>query len=228
VAALLRPAATVAGIVTAPSTLRLQQFARLPRAGQVKTRLQAELTAEQACAVHCELLERVAGDLLAARLGPVELWLDESGEHPAIDRCLAAGLEGPYLQSEGDLGWRMEQALMAGLARAPAVLLAGSDCPGLDAQYLAQAAQALEQVDVVFGAAEDGGYVLLGARRMEAGLFRGVEWGSAQTLAQSEACVARRGFSSRRLALRYDVDTPEDLRRWRREHQAQAGEPVPR
>lgn len=205
-----------------PAPLRLQQFARLPRPGAVKTRLQPALTAEAACAVHCELLQKVAADLLAARLGAVELWLDDAGEHPALRRCLDAGLCGPFRQRGEDLGARMENALLDGLRRAGAVILTGSDCPGLDPGYLRGAAAALAHCDVLFGPAEDGGFVLLGCRRMETGLFAGVPWGTAQALAESEARVAARGWVTRRLPLRFDIDTPQDLRRWRR-LQAEAG-----
>ena len=199
----------------------LQQFARLPRPGQVKTRLQTALTAEQACEVHCELLLGTAGALLGSELGPVELWLDRLGEHPAIEHCLAAGLRGPYQQQGQDLGARMAQAMCEALKGVDAVLLVGSDCPGLDAAYLRTAVDALRRSEVVFGPADDGGYVLIGSRVMAPDLFVDVEWGSARALAQSERCVRARGWTLSRLAPRFDVDTPEDLRRWRA--QASAG-----
>lgn len=204
------------------SKIFLQQFARLPRVGAVKTRLQASLSVEEACAVHVELMLTVARSLRTAELGPVELWLDQPGTHPAVDDCLALGLVGPFMQRGHDLGERMEQALIDGLARADRVLLTGSDCPGLDPGYLADAAQALENHDVVFGTAEDGGYVLLGCRRMQPGLLAGVPWGSGEVLAASERCIDRRGWSWRCLPPRYDVDTPADLARWRAECQAGA------
>jgi rSAM/selenodomain-associated transferase 1 len=201
--------------MTVRQRVLLQQFARFPRRGGVKTRLQPLLGADGALALHCELMQRTSADLLACGIGPVELWLDEVASHPAVTQCLALGVEGPQEQQGRDLGERMAAALCAGLARADRVLLTGSDCPFLDVAYLRSAALALESSDVVFGPAEDGGYVLLGCRRMRRDLLQGVAWGTESTLQESEACVAAGGFSSARLALRYDIDRPEDLRRWR-------------
>lgn len=195
--------------------LLLQQFARFPRPGQVKTRLQSELSADEACQVHCELMTTVCSDLLAADLGPVELWLDEAGEHPAIDACERAGISELRQQPRGDLGQRMAQALVDGLGRAHKVLLVGSDCPGLDADYLAAAQETLDGADIVFGPAEDGGFVLIGARRITITLFDDLVWGDSTVLERCEARVEQGGMRAARLAPRFDVDTPEDLRRWR-------------
>lgn len=196
----------------------LQQFARFPRLGQVKTRLQQELGETVAYQTHCELLSLTNRQLLAAQLGPVELWLELTGTHAAVDGCIASGALGPRLQQGPDLGARMIHALNDGLARFHRVLLVGSDCPGLDAGYLAAARDGLDEADLVFGPAEDGGFVLIAAREALApGLFAGVRWGEGDVLAQCEARAVSAGLTARRLKLRYDIDRPEDLRRWRRE-----------
>ncbi|MBN7797958.1 TIGR04282 family arsenosugar biosynthesis glycosyltransferase [Parahaliea mediterranea] len=199
--------------VEAGDTLLLQ-FARAPRAGAVKTRMQPYLSADQACALHEELLRWTCRQLLAARLGPVELWVAGDGNHPALAHCLATGALGPRRQRGGDLGERMYQALVDGLARYRRVLLVGSDCPGLDAAYLEQAREALEHCDVVLGPAEDGGYVLIGARRVTPACFQGVAWGTEAVYAQSVARLDREGLTWRALAPRRDVDRPRDLPYW--------------
>ena len=200
----------------------LQQFARFPQAGAVKTRLAAVIGAEPACAVHEALLEHTARRLVSARVAPVELWLDRAAPHPLLSRLRARGVAGPYLQQGGDLGERMHRALRNGLARASAVVLVGSDCPHLDAAHLAAAFAALRRHDVVFGPAEDGGYVLIGCRRVSAALFRGIEWGSDEVLRESLAAARAAGLRPACLAPRYDIDRIEDLRRWRGALTAQA------
>lgn len=192
----------------------LQQFARAPRAGTVKTRMQPYLSAAQACALHEDLLRWTCGQLLAAGLGPVELWVAGDGDHPALAHCLASGAQGPRSQRGSDLGERMYRALADGLARYRRVLLVGSDCPGLDAAYLAQARAALEHCDVVLGPAEDGGYVLIGARRVTPACFRGVAWGTAEVFAQSALRLESEGLSWRALPPRRDIDRPRDLPYW--------------
>jgi rSAM/selenodomain-associated transferase 1 len=195
----------------------LQQFARLPRVGAVKTRLQSELSAFDACAVHCELMLSVSRALVRANIGSVELWLDCAGSHPTVEACLEAGVSTLRLQQGTDLGARMEFALTAGLAEADSVVLVGSDCPTLDGEYLEKALLALQSVDLVWGPAQDGGFVMVACRRVVAGMFDRVEWGVSSVLAACEGNIKRVGLRSTALPPLYDIDTPDDLRRWRGE-----------
>lgn len=192
----------------------LQQFARFPEAGAVKTRLQPYLTAQEACAVHETLLLGTARQLIESRLGEVELWLDRPGEHPTINAAEALGCSGPLMQVVGDLGRRMYAALAHGLARAERVVLVGSDCPELDPDYLRSAFEALKQADIVLGPAEDGGFVLIGARRLAPSMFDGVVWGAAETLSTTRTQLEQVGLHSVLLERRYDIDRPEDYERW--------------
>lgn len=193
----------------------LQQFARLPVAGEVKTRLMRELSASEACAVHEELLLRTTATLCNSNLAVVEMWLDRAGESDVIDRALARGATGPRYQRGADLGARMHAALDDGLARAERVVLVGSDCPGLDAPYLQAAFEALAGSDVVLGPADDGGFVLIGCRRLVDGALANVRWGTADVLKQTLARLAAVGLSTALLPPRADIDTPADLWRWR-------------
>ena len=194
----------------------LQQFARFPRVGKVKTRLQADFSADEVYAVHCELMRQTAQSLADSGLGAVELWLDELAPHPVVEHCgRAAGAE-LRLQCAGDLGIRMETALRDALERADVAVLVGSDCPGLDRDYLRDSVSALQEAEVVFGPAEDGGFVLVACRRAVPGMFAGVAWGGPDVLQGAKCSVAEAGLSSACIAARYDIDTPDDLRRWRR------------
>lgn len=196
----------------------LQQFARYPQPGCVKTRLQASLSPVEACRVHEALLLRTAQTLTAADWGIAELWLDriETGQS-TIAAALALGMRGPYQQSDGDLGQRMMHALEDGLKRAPGVVLVGSDCPVLSTEYLAAAFEALCDADAVLGPSDDGGFVLVGCRRPVGDAFEGVSWGVSTALEATLDGLMRAGLSTALLPTLYDVDTPEDLARWRAE-----------
>ena len=197
------------------SALRLQQFARVPRVGGVKTRLQPVFSAAQACAVHEELMCNTAAQLLASNLGPVELWLDRDEPHRSVDDLLAAGLRGPFLQQGQDLGARMFHALAQGLQRAERVLLTGSDCPELGRDYLQGALAKLDDANVVLGPAEDGGFVLIAGRSLHRDMFRGVSWGGSEVLVQTLGALEAVGLSYELMEMRYDVDRPDDVARWR-------------
>lgn len=200
---------------------RIQQFARLPIPGRVKTRLQREYSAQEACAVHVELVQCTANTLQALDNTAVELWLDVDGEHPVIEELLTANVEGPYIQSGEDLGERMAYALAAGLQLSEQVVLVGSDCPVLDVGYLDSAFDALTSAPIVFGPAEDGGFVLVGCTQKGvadvAEAFKGVQWGGSSVLEHTLAGLQAQGNSAALLRTLYDIDTADDLRRWRRE-----------
>jgi len=182
----------------------------------VKTRLARTLGAEAACAVHEELMQVTAETLLRASLGPVELWLDRlPRRHALLDAIFGRGVRGPFLQRGAELGARMHHALADGRRRGSAVLLVGSDCPGIDGAYLQDAAAALRSHDLVLGPAEDGGYVLVGMRRPQEGVFSGIPWSTDEVLAATLAAARRCGLSAMCLAPRFDIDDEADYRRWR-------------
>src|SRR5439155_12064238 len=112
------------------------------------------------------------------------------------------------LQCAGDLGLKMLHALSSALAQGrEAVCIVGSDAPTLPAAYLRTLLAS--PADVALGPCEDGGYYALSCRRTHPEMFRGVEWSSAATLAQTEEAVRRCGLSVDRGPGWYDVDLPE-------------------
>ena len=119
----------------------LLQFARAPAVGRVKTRMMPQLTAQQACDLHCELVLWTTRQLVGCGLGDVELWCT-GARSSAVQQCQELGVTAVSQQAGADLGERMYRALRAGLARYDKVILVGSDCPGLDEAYLRRAVRA--------------------------------------------------------------------------------------
>lgn len=197
----------------APATL-LIQFARAPLAGQVKTRMIPTLSATEACDLHCALVRWTARQLVASGVGPVQLAVTSDAQHPLFQDCLAYGVGEVLLQRGADLGERMFHALSDALACFERVILVGSDCPGLDGPYLAQAVTALDQAPLVLGPAQDGGYVLIGARRIARELFEGIDWGSDHVYQQTVSLLAALGWNWQSLPEKVDIDRPEDLPQW--------------
>lgn len=197
------------------------QFAKSPRAGEVKTRLIPGLGAEGACQLHTVLVAHVLEQLLGSRLAPVALYSDQPDSPALGEICkpiFARHDEQLMLcaQHGEQLGERMANAflhhLTAGELPASKVILVGSDCPGLDNEYLQLAIAALDKgVDLVFGPAEDGGYVLIGMSRHHPQVFEDIDWGSDQVLTQSLARVEREGLTATLLPPRADIDRVEDL-----------------
>jgi len=114
-------------------------------------------------------------------------------------------------QGDGDLGQRMHRAFVRGLSRHSAVLLMGTDAPGLSAQVLQQAAQSLQTHDAVFVPAWDGGYALVGLRQPVLGLFEGMVWSTASVMAETRIRAHQAGLHWCELAPVHDMDEPTDL-----------------
>jgi rSAM/selenodomain-associated transferase 1 len=97
-------------------------------------------------------------------------------------------------------------------------VLIGSDCPELNAPLMAEAFQLLRQHDLVLGPALDGGYYLIGVRRLIPELFTGIPWSTAEVLQQTLSIAQQLGLTVAKLPLLSDVDRPEDLSVWKPAH----------
>ncbi|MEM1402479.1 MAG: TIGR04282 family arsenosugar biosynthesis glycosyltransferase [Pseudomonadota bacterium] len=201
------------------ASLLLQQFAKTPVPGAVKTRLMPELSAEEACQVHCELAVQTAGVLQAYPGACFELWIDGDRDDEFMNGLLPLPGDQLFTQQGADLGERMAFALSRGARRAERVLLVGSDCPILTVEFLGLAARALDQAPAVLGPADDGGYVLIGCRTRVAATMKkalaGIQWGTDRALVQTIHGMEAQGVKPALLPTLFDVDTPDDLRRWR-------------
>ncbi|HEX9684520.1 MAG TPA: TIGR04282 family arsenosugar biosynthesis glycosyltransferase [Burkholderiales bacterium] len=189
-------------------------FARAPRPGAVKTRLVPPLAPEEAAALHARLVKRTLETARAASYRRIELHGTPDIDDPFFRFC--AGHFGAALvaQSGADLGARMLAAFESALADCPRVLLLGSDCPALTARHLRQADRALRDgADAVFVPCEDGGYALIGLKRVDPRLFEGVAWGGASVMEDTRARLQQMRWRWRELETLWDVDRPEDYER---------------
>lgn len=189
-------------------------FARAPTPGAVKTRLIPALGAEEAAALHARLVERTLETASAAALGPIELDGTPDINDSFFRACARRFGAMLAAQAGEDLGARMLAAFESALARHPRALLVGSDCPALTAGHLRHADRALRDgSDAVFIPCEDGGYALIGMKRVEARLFDGIAWGGNNVMAETRARLAEMGWRWHELETLWDVDRPEDYAR---------------
>lgn len=196
----------------------LQVFAKCPANSRPKTRLQPPLTQAQASSLHMRLASRTLQLMQSTGDGAVELWLDQPSEHPWIAHVRTVMGCAIRVQSTGDLGLRMEQSLRAGLQRHKYAILAGSDCPVLQASHLRRVTQMLiDGCDAVFIPAMDGGYVLIGVRRLDRTLFSGIAWGTDSVMQQTRERLRLLNWRWGEGEPLWDVDRPADLDRLRRE-----------
>lgn len=185
-------------------------FVRAPEAGRVKTRLAAGIGADAALRVYVRLAEHAVAEARASG-AVVRVLFTPADAGEAVRRWLGGGAD-YRAQAEGDLGARMrrafEDAFAAGFGR---VVVVGSDLPGLSAGLLRRAVAALEEREAVIGPARDGGYYLLGLRRMVPEVFRGIAWSTDGVLEETVARLRRAGVEPARLQTLADVDRADDL-----------------
>lgn len=198
----------------------LMQFAKWPQKGQVKTRLAADLGERKALEAHLVLTDTVLQNLMNSGL-PLTFWWDRDMTTPPIEaegillRLRKGGI--PQRVQQGmDLGERMANALDEAITHAGGAMIVGSDCPAVTPDYIRRASQALETADVVLGPSDDGGFVLIGAKRTVPGMLDGPAWGSEQALEQTVAQLDRKGLQVACLEPLWDVDEPEDWARFQR------------
>lgn len=187
---------------------RLLLMVKEPAAGRVKTRLGRDIGMTRAAWWFRHQTARLIRDL-----GDDPRWELRLLVSPAPH-----GLNSPVwpadiprdAQCRGDLGQRMR----AGLENAPGgpVLLIGGDIPGVTPAIINEAFTKLANKECVFGPAQDGGFWLVGMRRLRPlprDLFKGVRWSTTETLRDTLGTLgnASVGFT----ATLGDVDTAADL-----------------
>ena len=188
-------------------------MAKQPQVGCTKTRLSLSMSSQQAV----ELYEALLRDSIAL----VE-------EQPRIDLAVAfspAGSQAYFsritpsdaylLPVEGsDIGDCLSQVFSHLLEMGwRKVLALNADSPSLPGAYLEQAAQLLDEQELVLGPALDGGYYLVGMRRSHLGIFQDITWSTERVLAQTLEKAGGLGLGVRLTPEWYDVDTVADLQR---------------
>jgi uncharacterized protein len=188
----------------------LIMFTRYPRPGQAKTRLIPALGPEGAARLQIAMTQH---SLRQARglEQPIAIYYT-NGEEPELRDWLGEDLR-YCTQAAGDLGAKMLGAFWDSLGdETGAAVIIGTDCPGIDTQLLAQTFEALQTSDLVLGPALDGGYYLIGLRRVIPALFENIPWSSDQVLSQTQAIANRLNLSIHLLPELPDIDRPEDLK----------------
>ncbi len=185
---------------------------RLPRIGRNKTRLIPALGPEGASKLHHRLARHTIGRASAfARETGARLTIHLEGGTP-IDGREWLGPCDCREQSPGDLGQRMRHACAVAFSEgAEKVLVIGTDCPDITSDTFTTAFQALEETDLVFGPAHDGGYYLVGMATPAESIFQEIPWGSESVLAASLAAAKSAGLTTSSLTTLSDIDLPEDL-----------------
>lgn len=191
-----------------------------PEPGRVKRRLAAKIGDKAACDIYYALLENTLnrsqpGASSSYSFGVfvqpdsrVESFREQFGADYSLDFCLG--------QPHGDLGEKMLYAFkrLFDLLETKRVILIGADIPALGRKQIEAGFKALDKREVVFGPTEDGGYYLIGMKKVRPELFESIDWGKSHVLARSKEIADRCGLTCTLLEPLADLDTAADLRRF--------------
>jgi rSAM/selenodomain-associated transferase 1 len=185
-------------------------FTRYPEPGKTKTRLIPVLGAEGAANLHRQLTETVITQVKELSNVLVEVHFT-GGNQQLMQAWLGENIT--YRQQiEGDLGLRIATAFQTAFNNGmEKVVIIGSDCPTLNSELIAEAFAALYQHELVLGPATDGGYYLIGLKRLIPELFTGINWGSSEVLQQTVKIAENMTLAVSYLTTLSDIDRSEDL-----------------
>jgi rSAM/selenodomain-associated transferase 1 len=198
----------------------LAVMTKAPRAGESKLRLAPPLTREEAADLSaCFLRDTAANvaDSCAALEGAAHgvVVYTPADAQDSFDGLLPAGFALLAQRGEnfGERLWNAARDLFA--VGYGSLCLIASDSPTLPTRALVAAAEELSKPGerVVLGAADDGGYYLVGIKSARARLFQEIDWSTprvaAQTIARAEECCLPVAL----LPAWYDVDDARTLAR---------------
>ena len=195
---------------------RLIIFTRYPEPGMTKTRLIPVLGPEGAADLHRRMGEHtMAWARFLQTHSPVSVEVRFAG---GDENLLRQWLGPDFLyhdQGRGDLGERMARAIADSFqSGGERVVLVGTDCPGLTGVLVQRALELLKSNDLVLGPASDGGYYLIGVRRIVPQLFSEILWGTSEVLEKTLRIADKMQLRVFLLEPLDDVDRPEDLPVW--------------
>jgi len=189
---------------------------KAPRAGTVKTRLQPPLTAEEAAKLNVCFLRDIAAAIVTS-----------GGDSKGVGVFTPVGSESEYVNvlpsdfilipQRGDsFGERLTNAatdlLHVGFETC---CLINSDSPTVTADVFRQAVAKLQRADnrIVLGPSDDGGYYLIGMRKVYRRLFEDIDWSTERVFSQTLDRARELTISVDVLPKFYDIDDATALQR---------------
>lgn len=182
-------------------------FTRNPELGKVKTRLAKSLGNEKALEIYKFLLNRtkeVTQHLIADKAVYYSVKIREND-------IWDAKIYQKHQQFGNDLGERMHNAFQYSFDNNyDKVMIIGSDLYDLTPEIINDAFEKLNQNDVVLGPAEDGGYYLLGMKKLDPKIFQNKDWGTSSVREATLKDLEKQNVHL--LQTLNDVDVFEDIK----------------
>ncbi len=182
-------------------------FTRNPILGKVKTRLAKSVGNKIALEIYQFLLNKTKEVTLNIPADKVVFYSEEITNKDIWD----ATIYKKELQEGTDLGAKMSNAFKTCFKDGyEKVVLIGSDLFDLEEFHIREAFEKLEKNDAVIGPALDGGYYLLGLKKMHPKIFMNKNWGTATVRKNTMKNLEK--VNVHLLPILNDVDVIEDIK----------------
>ena len=181
-------------------------FVRTPELGKVKTRLARSIGDQSALNIYKILLKHTAAVLRDLSFDKVVYFSEKIDNNDFWENSLFE----KKLQKGADLGERMHHAFDNAFNKGyKKVLIIGSDLFDLTSSLITSAFEALETYDISIGPSLDGGYYLLGMKKLYPEVFKNKKWGTDSVLKNTLQDLKKQNIKL--LKALNDIDTLEDL-----------------
>ncbi len=187
-------------------------FAKLPRAGEVKTRLGNAIGMRAAADVYKQFSAHAFALARELQSEGVEIFVFYGPGASESEVKKWVGHPFRYVCQRGvDLGERMRNAFDETFRHgAKKSVIIGTDVPELDVMTLRESFSSLSSADIVVGPSTDGGYYLLGMHTDTKEIFSEVDWSTEAVFRQTLEHINRLHLKHFLLPVFHDVDTADD------------------
>ncbi len=191
-------------------------FTKTPVKGRIKTRLQPHLAPDTILGLYKSFITEAISK--CSRLKRIDKFI---GCSPSKDNNFINELTRTYKiksfnQRGENLGERLVNAFKDYLGKGyTEIVIIGSDSPSLPIEYIKKAFLELKKNDFVLGPCCDGGYYLVGARKVIPEVFHNIPWGTDRVLRKTLGKLNSLNIRYSLIPFWYDIDTIEDLRFFR-------------
>lgn len=189
-------------------------MARYPEMGKTKTRLARTLGDVETLSLYraflADLAQRHSGQAYTLCWAYTPAEVDYQSFVASLAPAYADKMR--YFPQQGlGLGARLHNAFEWTKAQGfQHTVLIGSDSPHISREIIVRARAALDEVDVVLGPADDGGYYLIGMQT-QYDVFSGIPMSTAVVTQMTIEAAQRQGLTVRLIDSLFDVDEQSDL-----------------
>ncbi len=189
-------------------------FVRYPEEGKVKTRLALTIGKHYAKELYKIIAQKIVSEVKRVRNSRIYLFSSEKVEIQQVRKWLRGNFQFTYQEGKS-LGERMSNAFMRLLANGSnKTILIGTDIPDIGKEIIENASNMLDIYDIVIGPTLDGGYYLLGMKKLFNTLFEEIQFSINSVFSQTILQIEKLGLSYYILPELQDIDTEEDLAYW--------------